>query len=103
MKEDGMKLEEQTLAEIRALNSKFDELSLQIRIDTPWTRIRSHLRYAMLTLSEIPAFTRLCFLAAVILLSVAVCFTMNSEARKKLLMGSLNLAMLGMTWCTNYG
>lgn len=93
---------DQILAEVRGIRRDFQELSLQIRVDTPWVRAKTHMRYALQFMREIPALTRFFLLLATVCLSVGLGFKLNEETRKRLLLSSLNLAMLAVT-VINYG
>lgn len=92
---------QQVLAEIRNLHSHFDELSLQIRIDTPWIRAKNHVRYAINLIAEIPKASRILFFIAAALLTVAYGFNVSEEAKKKLGLLALDTAMLGMVVMNN--
>jgi hypothetical protein len=85
---------DQTLAEMRKLNSRFDELSLQIRIDTAWVRVREHVRYAVSMLSEIPIMSRLCIFAACVLMSIAM--MTQSPIRKRLMIFAVDCLSLAL-------
>lgn len=97
-----MKTDEQVLTEIRQLRSRFDELSLQMRVDTPWVRAKTHMRYAINFVREIPFATRFLLLLSTVTLGIAFSFTLPAEVRKRLLSLSLNFAMLAVT-VINYG
>lgn len=77
--------------EVRELTRAFDDLSMQIRVDTPWIRIKSHVRYGLHALREIPVFSRLLVLVAILLNTVPLIFKIPDEIRKKMAMISLDL------------
>lgn len=89
------------LSEIRKLNGKFDELSLQVRVDTPWVRFKSQVRYALHTLQEIPLAARVFTMMALTAFSVSIFFSMSEEAKKKIRMSALDLLGLALL-CVGY-
>lgn len=88
---------QQTLTEVRCLSSKFDELSLQIRVDTPWVRFRENVRYGIACIAEIPLFSRLCVLGATMCLLIPAFVEMASEIKRKLYLTALNLVAMAVT------
>lgn len=93
---------DETLKEIRKLAARFDELSIQIRVDTPWVRVRNHVRYGVHVLSEIPVLTRICCLVATGLATFALFCKLSPDTKKKLYMVCLNILQVGMV-AINYG
>lgn len=89
------------LSEIRKLNGKFDELSLQVRVDTPWVRFKSQVRYALHTVQEIPIAARVFVVLALAAFSVSVFFSMSEEAKRKIRMSALDLLGLALL-CVGY-
>lgn len=89
-------MEQVILGEIRMIRSEFEDLSLQIRVDTPWRRFQDHLRYALNLLAEIPWYTRFCIVCGMLLLTVTQLFNMPSELKKKLSFASLDLIVIGI-------
>lgn len=87
---------DQVLSAIRQLHSEFDELSLQIRIDTPWVRVRNHIRYGLNALQEIPMSSRCLAFMAVCLLTIPYVFKLNGETRKKLTMFAIDTLALAL-------
>lgn len=87
---------DQTLSEIRKLNSKFDDLALQIRIDTPWQRIRDNVRYALNIIKEIPIGSRTLIFVACGLTTAGIVINTNQDVRKKLLMFALDCLSLAL-------
>ena len=85
------------LKEIRSLKGQFDDLSLQIRIDTPWQRFRGHIRYAIHTINEIPLPSRICLFFAGISATIAFAFTVPGDIKKKLLFACVDLILFAIT------
>jgi len=89
------------LSEIRKLNGKFDELSLQVRVDTPWVKFKSHMRYALHVLQEVPIAARVFTVLALAAFSVSLFVNMSDEAKKKIRMTALDLLGLALL-CVGY-
>lgn len=89
-------VDQTTLAEIRKLNTKFDELSLQIRIDTPWTRLRSHVRYAINLMREVPMASRMLVFGALVLCTITMCLSVDPKTRGKLFMVAGDMVSLAL-------
>jgi len=89
------------LAEIRKLNNKFDELSLQVRVDTPWVRFKSHMRYALHVIQQVPVAARFFTMMALVAFSISLFVNMSDEAKKKIRMTALDF--LGLAFlCVGY-
>jgi hypothetical protein len=50
------------------------ELSLQVRVDTPWQRVRDHILYALRTVELIPIGVRLLLFLAVSVIGVGLAY-----------------------------
>lgn len=87
---------DQALHEMRLLNSKFDDLALQIRIDTPWQRVRDNIHYGLNLIREIPLGARLVWFSGIALITLATVIQMTNDMRKKLLMFGIDLISLGI-------
>lgn len=87
---------DQVLAAIRSMRNEFDQLSLQIRIDTPWVRVKNHIRYGLNALQEIPMSSRCLAFMAVCLLTIPYVFKLNGETRKKLTMFAIDTLALAL-------
>lgn len=77
---------ERILSEVRAMRNEFQDLSLQMRIDTPWVRVRENIRHGIKTIQEVPMFARLCVLGGCVLFTIACTVQMDKETRRKLTM-----------------
>lgn len=88
--------DQMVLGEIRLLSNKFDELSLAIRVDTPWTKFRDHVRYALNLIREIPTASRILFSLSALIITVALVANVPQEIKKKLTIASIDLALVGM-------
>lgn len=87
---------ESVLGEIRKLSLKFDELSLQVRVDTPWTRLRSHIRYAINVLKEVPMPSRILIFGALILCTVTLFLAVDPKTKGKLFMVAGDMVSLAL-------
>lgn len=87
---------QQTLSEIRSLRSDFQELSLQIRIDTPWVRLRENIKHAINLVKEIPILSRLAIFLGTILLTIPYVIQVSEETRKKLMMFAIDCFSLAL-------
>lgn len=89
------------LREIRNLNIKFDELSLQVRVDTPWVKFKSHIRYALHALQQIPLGARVFTMLALLAFTASLFLKMTDDVKKKIRITALDLLGLAML-CIGY-
>lgn len=72
---ESLSLETQiVLGEIRAVRRDLAEVSLALRVDTFWTRVRDHLAYALRTLELVPIGARLLLAAGVAVAGFGLCY-----------------------------
>jgi hypothetical protein len=81
---------QQILNEIRMTRAAFDDLSLQMRIDTPWMRVRENVRHAINTLKEIPILSRFFVMSGLILLTIPLVLHLPKETKLKLCMFAID-------------
>lgn len=81
--------EEVIKGDIRAIRRELGEISLSLRIDTPWRRLQDHVGYAIQTLQQIPMETRLLCTAGVILIGIGAI-----KRNAKLVAGGIDLLMI---------
>lgn len=87
---------QQILNEVRQLNAHFDDLAFQIRIDTPWVRVRENIRYCINAVKEIPFFARMSLFGAFILWTVPLFVELPSDIKKKVMMIGVDLFGLAL-------
>ena len=64
-----MDSEQAILGELRRLSRSQEELALQLRIDTPWVRLRDHVSYGVTVVQQVPLLARVCFFFGVLALT----------------------------------
>lgn len=57
---DNAKEEQTILGEVRQIRRTQEEISLALRVDTPWIKAQEHLDYALRLLRRIPMLCRVC-------------------------------------------
>lgn len=90
-----METDQEILGEIRKLRRDYDEISVALRGDSYWLRMRSQIDHGMTTLQAIPSGARWCIFGAVCCLGYAALYRNGKVAAIGLDLLFLSLLFVG--------